>query len=119
LWITAAISFFFTIVPSGRGGSIAHAAHLGGLLAGVLWVKLGWHHHFVEFPLVNLFQRFKSPQTRRASEPPGRIDTSSADEFLQTEVDPILEKISAKGLQSLTARERQILEAAREKITRS
>jgi len=43
----------------------------------------------------------------------------STDEFLKYEVDPILEKISAKGLQSLTARERQILEAAREKITRS
>jgi hypothetical protein len=34
------------------------------------------------------------------------------------EVDPILEKISAKGMQSLTARERKILETAREKITR-
>jgi hypothetical protein len=33
-------------------------------------------------------------------------------------VDPILEKISARGLQSLTARERQILETAREKINR-
>ena len=43
----------------------------------------------------------------------------STDEFLKNEVDPILEKISARGLQSLTARERQVLEAAREKITRS
>lgn len=42
LWITAAISLFFTLVPSQRGGSAAHAAHLGGLLAGLAWVKFGW-----------------------------------------------------------------------------
>ena len=31
---------------------------------------------------------------------------------MQKEVDPILDKISAQGLQSLTNRERRILEAA-------
>jgi hypothetical protein len=39
-------------------------------------------------------------------------------EFISREVDPILEKISAHGIQSLTARERQILEAARSKMAR-
>jgi hypothetical protein len=33
-------------------------------------------------------------------------------------VDPILEKISAHGIQSLTAREREILENARAKIAK-
>jgi len=37
-------------------------------------------------------------------------------EFISREVDPILDKISAHGIQSLTARERQILEAARNKM---
>jgi hypothetical protein len=32
-------------------------------------------------------------------------------------VDPILEKISAHGIHSLTAREREILEKARKKMT--
>ena len=40
------------------------------------------------------------------------------DEFLQKEVDPILDKISARGIQSLTAREREILEKARSKMNR-
>jgi len=31
-------------------------------------------------------------------------------------VDPILDKISAHGIQSLTARERAVLEAARKKL---
>jgi hypothetical protein len=42
----------------------------------------------------------------------------SKDEFLQNQVDPILDKISAHGIQSLTAREREILESARKKMTR-
>ena len=39
--------------------------------------------------------------------------------FMESEVDPILDKISAHGIQSLTARERQILEAARKHVGRS
>jgi hypothetical protein len=40
------------------------------------------------------------------------------EEFLSKEVDPILDKISAQGIQSLTERERKILEKARAKITK-
>jgi hypothetical protein len=40
------------------------------------------------------------------------------DEFVKSEVDPILDKISAHGIQSLTAREREILEKARAKMTK-
>jgi hypothetical protein len=40
------------------------------------------------------------------------------DEFLSKAVDPILDKISAHGIQSLTERERRILETAREKMVR-
>ncbi len=39
-----------------------------------------------------------------------------ADEFFSKTVDPILDKISAHGIQSLTERERRILEAARERM---
>jgi hypothetical protein len=39
-------------------------------------------------------------------------------EFISREVDPILEKISAHGIQSLTDRERQILQAARNKMAK-
>jgi hypothetical protein len=68
--------------------------------------------------LRRLFRFFVPP---KISPPPEKIrapEEFSNDEFLKYEVDPILEKISAKGLQSLTPRERQILETAREKITR-
>jgi hypothetical protein len=41
-----------------------------------------------------------------------------SEEFISQEVDPILDKISAHGIQSLTERERKILEAARAKMAR-
>ena len=39
-----------------------------------------------------------------------------SEEFISKEVDPILDKISAHGIHSLTDREKQILEAARAKM---
>ncbi len=137
LWITGGISLFFTIVPSTRGGDIAHAAHLGGLLAGVAWVKLGWHRDYVRLPWESLFQRWfqwrpfaardrkrelvkvasvRVPQWSDSS--PERPADLPSEEFISREVDPILDKISAHGIQSLTERERKILEAARKKMAK-
>ena len=57
--------------------------------------------------------------TKRNSKSPGpNVEELPPAEFISREVDPILEKISAHGIQSLTARERQILEAARSKMAR-
>jgi hypothetical protein len=50
----------------------------------------------------------------------GKRDPAPAEtppeEFISREVDPILDKISAHGIHSLTPREREILEAARSKM---
>jgi len=135
LWITGGISLFFTLVPSARGGGVAHAAHLGGLLAGVAWFKLGWHRDFVPLPWESWFERWrrwKPLQSRqrkrelvRAASVRGRPWRQAdeepeaelpPEEFISREVDPILDKISAHGIQSLTDRERKILEAARKKM---
>jgi len=85
--------------------NVANAAHLGGMLTGIVFVRkfvqgIGW--------------QFRS---RRAAPRP-QAEELSRDEFLESEVDPILDKISAKGIQSLTARERDILEKARHKMER-
>lgn len=137
LWITAAISLFFTAVPSHRGGGYAHAAHLGGILAGLAWVKLGWHIDFAPLPWegwLERWRRWKPLQSRerkrelvRAASvrgrpwrevPAGTPADLPPEEFISKEVDPILDKISAHGIQSLTERERTILEAARKKIAK-
>ena len=91
---------------------VAHAAHLGGMAIGWFYVR----------------KILKNPALLDAAEEPSFIppklakkkvliqEEKSADEFLESEVDPILDKISAHGIHSLTARERAILEAARKKM---
>lgn len=137
LWITGAISLFFTIVPSGRGGGVAHAAHLGGLLAGLAFVRLGWHHDYQPLPWMEWIEAIRS---RRRARPivkvrfpkassssagsaweAGPAPGSSAEDgdFMSKEVDPILDKIRAHGsAQCLTDRERAILEQARSRLDR-
>ncbi|HEY0457115.1 MAG TPA: rhomboid family intramembrane serine protease [Verrucomicrobiae bacterium] len=122
-WFSIGISLFFIVVPVDKGQ--AHAAHLGGLLAGAAYIK--WIIRSpVSFRIPQIFKRQttsrrtlraqKKIASRRSEEelegdlPPG--------EFISREVDPILEKISAQGLQSLTPHERKILEAARSKMER-
>jgi len=130
LWFYIAFELFFTLVPSGRGGGIAHAAHLGGILGGIALVRLGWHHDFVPLPWVAWLQRRRHrrhvappPRTlvaagRGATREGGWAQPASAEEFISREVDPILDKISAHGIQSLTPSERQTLEAARSRMDR-
>jgi membrane associated rhomboid family serine protease len=114
----------FGIVFPGDG--IAHGAHLGGMIAGVAFVRyaLHWHWHWPRFP-----QRRARPfrplvkVSRRESGGWGSSkvveeEDLPPEEFLSREVDPILDKISAHGIQSLTERERRVLEAAREKMGR-
>lgn len=93
------------------GGNIAHAAHLGGMAMGWFFVR-------------NILQGDCFHQegdgrgfSKRAAvgSPPLQTDKSTA-EIVADEVDPILDKISAHGIQSLTARERATLEAARQKM---
>jgi len=136
LIIYAAIAVFFTLVPSPRDGT-AHAAHLGGILVGIAWVRLGWHHDFVPLPWENWFARLRSwrpshsrkrkQELVRAASVRGRPWRGNAvpeepetapEEFISKEVDPILDKISAHGIQSLNERERKILDAARKKMSK-
>lgn len=137
LWITAGISLFFTLVPSPQEGATAHAAHLGGILTGLAWVRIGWHHDFVVLPWENLLGRlrfWRPLQTRqrkqelvRAASARGRPWRSTGvkaepdlapEEFISREVDPILDKISAHGIQSLTEQERKTLADARKKMAK-
>ncbi len=82
-------------------GNIAHGAHAGGMLGG--WVMLRF---------------FARPPARPAKveSPPATLVFKSGTDFVSKEVDPILEKISKHGIQSLTSAERKILEAARKQM---
>ena len=109
-----------------RMGNIAHAAHLGGMVTGIVFVRYAIHWHW-QWPRLQRPRRqplrplVKVPRRSAAlwGRGPGGLDEDlPPDEFLSKAVDPILDKISAHGIQSLTERERRILETAREKMVR-
>lgn len=125
-WLALGLSLYGTLVPYDNQ---AFAAHLGGLLMGVAFIRWGdtiprprspwrpFQSRQRKLELVKAasvkpgkFRRWRPSQEEPADLPPA--------EFITKEVDPILDKISAHGIQSLTARERQILQAARNKMTK-
>jgi membrane associated rhomboid family serine protease len=124
LLLTLGVTVFFVLVPSEPG--VAHAAHLGGLLGGmayVHWIVRGERRLFdwrvyrepAEAPAELVSATGARPASRVRRERAAEEELGPA-EFISREVDPILDKISAHGLQSLTERERRILEKARAKI---
>jgi membrane associated rhomboid family serine protease len=128
LLLSVGVAFYGIVFPSQNinGPQIADAAHLGGIFTGIIFVRylLQWNWHWPRFR-----SRAKRPLPRLVRVPSeksalwGRHKTSAAEdlppeEFLSKEVDPILDKISAQGIQSLTERERRILEAARQKMAK-
>lgn len=123
IWFAAGVAIFYILVPAQR--FIAHGAHLGGIVGGWLFIRWivqarislpSWRslrpsrrpHQLVQVhsPKSKSWQRPRN--TGGEDLPPG--------EFISREVDPILDKISAHGIHSLTERERKILEAARAKM---
>jgi membrane associated rhomboid family serine protease len=113
---------FFNLI---LGGNVANAAHLGGMTSGLLYVLVIIQGRWLRPP------ESEHPAPPRADAPaaaPSSFWRSkpaqssgvelSAEELLKTQVDPILDKISAHGLQSLSAREREILEKASAKMAK-
>jgi membrane associated rhomboid family serine protease len=115
------VALFGIVFPTSR---IAHGAHLGGLLAGLAYVRWMLHMEW-KWRVPKVKNVFRKPKvfihTRQASQWPTQ-QSNQADlpsgEFISKEVDPILDKISAHGIQSLTERERKILEAARARMAK-
>ena len=129
-WCSAIVFAFWVIVPAQPAPgqpAIAQAAHLGGMVGAFAFVRFFIQHrwHMPQFR----FPPRRSPPRELAAKRAGKksfwnatpippAEDLTPDEFLQKEVDPILDKISERGIQSLTAREREILEKARSKMNR-
>lgn len=113
-----ALALYGVFVPYGR---MAHAAHLGGMLAGFAYLRWG---SLAEKLFVRRRVRPRPRELIKVHLPKsgpwhkGEPEDIPPGEFISREVDPILDKISAHGIQSLTPRERKILEAARAKMER-
>jgi membrane associated rhomboid family serine protease len=129
----ALLSLFCILFPGSwlaglMGGNIAHAAHLGGMLTGIVFVRqfiqgpglwLTWGSSAARPGARREFVTTRAGRGKFRRSAAGKPDEElPTDEFVKSEVDPILDKISAHGIQSLTAREREILEKARAKMTK-
>jgi membrane associated rhomboid family serine protease len=89
-----------------RSGAVGHSAFVGGAIAG--W----FYAHLLGFGRTSLLQRVLRQRRLEAA----RLQSMRADQFVVEEIDPLLEKISQRGLASLSRRERRLLEQAREKM---
>jgi membrane associated rhomboid family serine protease len=102
----AMVVFAAGCVATGTLGEIGPAGILTGSVLGWVWArKLGFGN-----PM--WFQRRRFEREQREL----RIERMSAEDFMRMEMDPILEKISRHGMQSLSRAERKMLEQGREKL---
>jgi membrane associated rhomboid family serine protease len=107
----ASAIFFLSLVMLviDRKGAVIHSAIPGGLAAGWLYANLlGFGH-------ASWLRRF----AQRRRETAERVQRMSRSEFIEQEIDPVLEKISRSGMQSLTRAERRVLAQVREKMSRT
>jgi membrane associated rhomboid family serine protease len=123
-WLVAflfAVSFIGAMGGSADG--VAHAAHLGGFIAALVYLKSDWRvpakirtlrrsaqaRRFAIVPGEGSDEEPKdSPQGRSGAERRGRLEREEAE--LLDAVDRVLDKISAEGMSSLTADERKLLD---------
>lgn len=89
-----------------RSGAVGYSAFVGGAIAG--W----FYAHLLGFGRVSFLQRILRQRRLEIT----RLRSMDADQFLAEKIDPLLEKISQRGLASLSRRERRLLEHAREKM---
>jgi membrane associated rhomboid family serine protease len=118
-WLVAILAAFslFSAISGARDGT-AHFAHLGGFLAGFLYLKLGDPIRYRLRRLKKSLPRSRFSVIQGGEQPPVTPNTEPRrlrrrdEERLLDEVDRVLDKISASGLSSLSADERQLLDEA-------
>ena len=89
-----------------RHGVVSHSSIPGGLAMG--WVYV----HLLGFGHPSWLQQMLARRRAAAQ----RIERLTTAEFIEQEVDPLLEKISRSGIHSLTRSERRLLARTREKF---
>lgn len=111
--------FVLTLLSAvqGSGGNVAHYAHLGGLLAGLIYLKADWRpgHHMRNVKRAATRQRRLAivPGKEEEGQRTGTADAARShreDSALYDQVDAVLDKISAEGMSSLTSDELALLD---------
>lgn len=104
--------------PSPLG--LAHSAHLGGMLAGLVYYRYlhetNWKF-FRSRPDIELPRWLRKSKKTAAPAPAYRVNIASRDD-LRAEVDRILDKINSAGFGALTAEEKHLLDEAKDLLSR-
>lgn len=104
------------VLMMGHGGDVAHSAHLAGCVAGYLLARFWLIAEPARPTAAHRAARRSNLRVMPYEEPEveswQRESDAGPAPFTDEDVDRILEKISAKGLRSLSKGERQILEEA-------
>ena len=101
IWTVMAL---FMIRTGGQGG-VAHFAHLGGFLGGWIYLKLRERHSPAKQWQAKVTKPAGTVDVKRIK----TIDMSRVHEVNREELNRILDKISASGVDSLTSSERTFL----------
>jgi membrane associated rhomboid family serine protease len=96
----------FNLLFGGRNAG-GDAAHIGGAIAGYFFIRNS--HHLLDF--FDVLGNSKEPRRPRTPKP-GKAGRGKPRAPSTDEVDSILDKVNLKGIQSLTAREKKVLERA-------
>lgn len=119
-----ALAWAGALTRGGLGGGVAHLAHLGGVGAALLYLKAqDWRATDRErrVPMAESSVLVSQPpRANRSGVPPSAKQTrrSAPDARASAEIDRVLDKINASGMESLTPAERKFLtEISRRKRT--
>ena len=104
--VIALMGVVFPLVNLFPLGNVANAAHIGGMVMGWFYVK-----KILNPALLGVAEEEPSYRPEPVKEIGGGDDPLD-----EGDVDAVLDKISARGINSLTSRERAILEAARKRM---
>lgn len=115
------VGFLFVLTllsaAQGSGGNVAHFAHLGGLLAGLIYLKADWRpgQHLRNVKRAAARQRRLAIVPGKEEEDERRVAPDAArphreDPAIYDRVDAVLDKISAEGMSSLTSDELALLD---------
>lgn len=113
------------VLAIGGAGNVANLAHLGGALAGYLYILYDRRR----LPFAGVFERWRGKMEQHAAEQQGDKEVVEAKFFdireaqqkdekrtTQQRIDEILDKISRSGYQNLTDEEKKILFEASKKL---
>jgi rhomboid family protein len=116
-WLVVfAVAIDLALALIGANDGIAHLAHLGGIASGFVWLRAGdWRLGRAERRLrqaavePGVLVHPAARAARGSDPPPPSKPRSPKGDRTQAEVDRVLDKISARGMGSLTPAERKFL----------